>query len=61
MDDTTPLQTEADYNRALRAIAVYFEHEPEPGTPEADRFDRLTALIEDYEARRWPIEPAGLE
>jgi len=31
--------------------------EPKPGTPAADRFDVLAALIAEYEARHWPIEP----
>ena len=35
----------------------YFESEPEPGTPDADHFDLLALIIEDYERKRWPIEP----
>jgi antitoxin component HigA of HigAB toxin-antitoxin module len=38
-------------------IERYFENEPKPGTPEADRFDLLALIIEDYERKRWPIEP----
>jgi HTH-type transcriptional regulator/antitoxin HigA len=52
-----PLHSEADYDVALNEIARYFENEPKPGTPEADRFDLLALIIEDYERRRWPIEP----
>jgi HTH-type transcriptional regulator/antitoxin HigA len=52
-----PLRTEADYDAALREIETYFEHEPERGSAEADRFDLLTLVIGDYEERRWPIEP----
>jgi HTH-type transcriptional regulator/antitoxin HigA len=52
-----PLHSEADYNVALNEIERYFENEPKPGTPEADRFDLLALIIEDYERRRWPIEP----
>jgi HTH-type transcriptional regulator/antitoxin HigA len=37
-----PLRSEAD--AALNEIERYFEKEPKPGTPEADRFD-LLALI----------------
>jgi HTH-type transcriptional regulator/antitoxin HigA len=51
-----PLHSEADYDVALNEIARYFENEPKPGTPEADRFDLLALIIEDYERRRWPIE-----
>lgn len=52
-----PLHSEADYDLALNEIERYFENEPKPGTPEADRFDLLALVIEDYERRRWPIEP----
>ena len=52
-----PLRSEADYEAALREIEAYFEHEPEPGSAEADRFDLLALVIEDYEERRWPIDP----
>jgi HTH-type transcriptional regulator/antitoxin HigA len=52
-----PLRSEADYEAALDDIERYFDHEPTPGTPEADRFDLLALVIEDYERKRWPIEP----
>jgi antitoxin component HigA of HigAB toxin-antitoxin module len=52
-----PLRSEADYETALDAIERYFESEPKAGTPEADRFDLLALVIEDYERKRWPIEP----
>ncbi|MFT8245181.1 helix-turn-helix domain-containing protein [Roseomonas sp. BN140053] len=56
--DIRPIKTEADYDWALKEIERYFAEEPEPGTPEGDRFDVLAALIESYEAKRWPIEAA---
>jgi HTH-type transcriptional regulator/antitoxin HigA len=52
-----PLRSEADYEAALHEIEAYFEHEPEPGSAEADRFDLLALVIEDYEERCWPIDP----
>jgi HTH-type transcriptional regulator/antitoxin HigA len=52
-----PLRSEADYDAALTEIARYFENEPKPGTPGADRFDRLARVIQDYEKDRWPIDP----
>ncbi|MFK8251662.1 helix-turn-helix domain-containing protein [Ancylobacter terrae] len=57
MTPIRPLRNEADYDAALAEIAACFEHEPAPGTPEADRFDLLALVIEDYERRRWPVEP----
>src|SRR5437764_8933296 len=52
-----PLHSEADYDVALADIERYFENEPKPGTPEADRFDLLALVIEDYEKKHWPINP----
>jgi HTH-type transcriptional regulator/antitoxin HigA len=52
-----PLRSERDYDDALAEIESYFEREPRPGTPEADRFDLLALVIEDYERKRWPIDP----
>jgi HTH-type transcriptional regulator/antitoxin HigA len=49
--------SEADYDVALNEIERYFENEPKPRTSEGDRFDLLALIIEDYERRRWPIEP----
>src|SRR5207245_10204425 len=52
-----PLRSEADYDAALNEIERYFENEPKPWRPEADRFDLPALIIEDYERKRWPIEP----
>lgn len=52
-----PIRTEADYDAALGEIGRYFEREPKRGTPEADRFDLLAALIDAYEREHWPIDP----
>ena len=52
-----PLHSEADCDVALKEIERYFENEPKPGTAEADRFDLLALVVEDYERKRWPIEP----
>lgn len=55
--DVRPLRSEADYEWALKEISRYFEHQPEAGTAEGDRFDVLATLIEAYEDRHWPIDP----
>jgi HTH-type transcriptional regulator/antitoxin HigA len=52
-----PLRSDAEHKAALAEIERYFEREPKPGTPAADRFDLLALVIEDYERKRWPIEP----
>ena len=54
-----PIRTEAEYDEALKQIERYFENEPNPSTPEADRFDLLALIVEDYERKRWPIDPPG--
>lgn len=56
MMEIRPIRTEADYDVALADIEQYFISEPEPGTPEADRFDVLAALIGAYERDHWAIE-----
>jgi HTH-type transcriptional regulator/antitoxin HigA len=58
MRNIRAIRNEADYDWALAEIEQYFVTEPTPGTPEAERFDVLAALIEAYEAKHWPIEPA---
>jgi HTH-type transcriptional regulator/antitoxin HigA len=52
-----PIRTEAEYDEALDEIERTFENEPKPGTQQADRFDLLALIVEDYERKRWPIEP----
>jgi HTH-type transcriptional regulator / antitoxin HigA len=54
--DIRPIKTEDDYDWALKEIEQYFEHEPALGSEDAGRFDVLSALIEAYEAKAWPIE-----
>lgn len=39
-----PIHTEADHKAALRQLSAYFDNEPEPGTPEGDRFEVLLTL-----------------
>jgi HTH-type transcriptional regulator/antitoxin HigA len=60
--DVRPIKTEADYQWALAEVEHYFEHQPEPGTPDGDRFEVLADLVEAYENRNWPIEaPTPIE
>lgn len=56
--DVRALHDEADYDWALGEVVRYFTDPPRRATAEADRFDVLSDLIEAYEQRRWPIEPA---
>lgn len=45
MKNIRPLRTEADYEWTLKEIAVYFENQPEVGSPDGDRYDVLATLI----------------
>jgi HTH-type transcriptional regulator / antitoxin HigA len=54
--DIHPLHTDADYQAALARIAPLVEQDPPRGTPEGDYLDVLSALIEHYEARHFPLE-----
>lgn len=51
-----PIHTDADYKAALREASAYFDNEPEPGTPDGDRFEILLTLVEAYETRHFPID-----
>jgi HTH-type transcriptional regulator / antitoxin HigA len=51
-----PIRNDADHAEALEEIEGLWP--AAPGTPEHDRLEVLAMLVEDYESRRWPIEPA---
>ena len=51
-----PIHTDADYRAVLREVSAYFENEPEPGSPEGDRFEVLVTLVEAYEAKHFPVD-----
>jgi len=50
-----PIKKEVDYDRALAEIAPLFD--AGPGSLEEDRLVVLAMLIEDYEAKHYPIAP----
>lgn len=55
-----PIRTEADYQAALAEIERLFD--AAPSTPDGDRLDVLTTLVETYEAQHYPIpEPDPVE
>jgi HTH-type transcriptional regulator/antitoxin HigA len=55
--DIRPIHTEADYKAALKDISALMESDPDLGTPEGDRLDILTTLVQAWEARYCPIAP----
>jgi antitoxin component HigA of HigAB toxin-antitoxin module len=52
----TILKSEAEYEKALDEIERFFETEPRPGTPEAERFDDLADAIAQYEGQHWSLD-----
>jgi len=58
MMDIRAIHNEADYAWALKEAEKYFDDVPASNTPEAERFDVLSALIEKYESDRFAIPNA---
>lgn len=54
--DIRPIHTTRDYKAALREISQLMLADPESGTEAGDRLDILAALVQAYEARRFPID-----
>src|SRR5829696_1741202 len=48
------IKTEQDYDTALAEINALIDRDPDPGTPEADRLEVLTLLVEAYESQAFP-------
>ena len=51
--DIKPIKTDADYETVLKEIEELFD--AEPGTPEDDRLDILSTLVEAYEDEHYDI------
>jgi HTH-type transcriptional regulator/antitoxin HigA len=49
-----PIRTQTDYQEALREIELLFD--AAENTPECDRLDILSTLVEAYEKTHFPIE-----
>ncbi len=52
--DIRPIRNDEDHRAALAEIEACWG--AAEGTEEGDKLDVLVALVESYEARRWPIE-----
>lgn len=51
---TKVIKDQESYESALAEISNLMDLEPKPGTPEADRLELLTLLVEDYEKKTFP-------
>ena len=54
--DIRPIRTDEDYRMAQRELSAYFDNEPEPNTPDGERFEVLLTLAEAYEDKHFPID-----
>lgn len=54
--EITPIRTEKDYRAALRVVSALVDQDPSPDSPEGERLDVLSTLIEAYERKRHPID-----
>jgi len=53
--DIRPIHTQADYKATLKEISALMESDPDLGTPQGDRLDILTTLVQAYETKHHPI------
>jgi HTH-type transcriptional regulator/antitoxin HigA len=55
MNDIKPILTDEDHRAALKELNDLWNCKP--GTPEYDRFDELSYLVDEYEATHHTIPP----
>ncbi|MCD6224528.1 MAG: helix-turn-helix domain-containing protein [Deltaproteobacteria bacterium] len=53
--DIKPIKTESDYNTALSEIEKLMG--ADVNTPEGDKLDILSTLVEAYEEKHYPVDP----
>ena len=54
--EITPIRTESDYRAALRVVSELVDQDPSPDSPEGERLDVLSTLIEAFEPKHHPID-----
>ena len=57
MDDIKVIQTEKQHHAYLEMVHSLIMKIPQQGTPESDKLELLTVLIEAYENTKYPVEP----
>jgi HTH-type transcriptional regulator / antitoxin HigA len=50
------IKNESDYKTALAALEKLIALDPAPESPDAEKLDLLTLLVQAYESKYWPIE-----
>lgn len=54
--EITPIRTEKDHRAALRVVATLIDQDPSLDSPEGERLDVLSSLIEAYEQKHHAID-----
>ena len=54
--EITPIRTANDYRAALREVSALVDKDPAPDTPDGERLDVLSTLVEAWERKHYPIE-----
>ncbi len=54
--EITPIRTEKDYRAALRVVSILVDQDPSPDSPDGERLDVLSTLIEAYERKHHAID-----
>jgi HTH-type transcriptional regulator/antitoxin HigA len=54
--EITPIRTEKDHRAALRVVSSLVDQDPLPDTPDGERLDVLSKLIEAYERKHHAID-----
>lgn len=57
MNDIKVIQTEQQHRAYLEEVHALIIKNPQLGTPDSDRLELLTVLIENYENTKYPVEP----
>ena len=56
------IQTEEQYELALKELSILFDLNPEVGSPDGDRLEELVTLVQAYEAIHFPMsQPTAFE
>jgi HTH-type transcriptional regulator / antitoxin HigA len=51
-----PIRNEDDHRAALRELSAFFDIEPDPATPDGERFEILLTPAAAYEAMHFPAD-----
>lgn len=53
------IKSKKEHETALSEIGFLIDRDPDPGTPEADRLELLTSLVQNFESHAFPKRVAA--